>query len=142
MRSASSQHNQTYDLLKSLVEDEYRFGASALGRSADGVTRRIEINDIFKENDLEAIAQQLQEHEQEILSIWQSAKKGRDVFATLDSFPEIADLQEPNFVIDEPLMRGIRHMFLLHRAYICLQSHQGNHEIRISRRRAFHDLSP
>jgi hypothetical protein len=57
LRSAPAQYNQTYDLLKSVVEDEHQPGAPAIGLSADDVTKSIEIDDIFKEDDLETIAQ-------------------------------------------------------------------------------------
>jgi len=59
-------------------------------------------------------------------------KKGRDILAKLDSFPEIADLQEPDLKTVSPFMASIRTLVLLHRSYICLQSCKGNHATAIN----------
>ncbi len=129
IKSASTQYNQTYDLLKSLGDgDEWRTGAPMIGLSVEDVRKSEEINNIFKEHDLQLISERLVQHEQEILSIWQKAKKGRDIFAKLDSYPEIADLKGPDFETEGPWVIGLRRLIFLYRAYICLQSCQGNHQ--------------
>lgn len=99
IRSAPPEYNQTYTLLKSLAdENKDTIDAPAIGLSSGDLKNLKEIRNIFKEDDLHIIAQQLQANEDKILSIWQNAKKGRDVLAKLDTFPEIADLMKPYFL--------------------------------------------
>ncbi|MFC1792045.1 hypothetical protein ACFL3Q_00480 [Planctomycetota bacterium] len=132
IRSASSEHNQTYELLEALADnDDYLMDAPAIGLSAEDVNSLKELSDMFKEDDLKAVSERLQANTDKILSIWQSAEKGRGVFDKLDTFPEIADLTEP-YLASIPLwLKNFKRMTLLHRIYICLQSCQGNHKVAI-----------
>ncbi|MHC4425868.1 MAG: zinc ribbon domain-containing protein [Planctomycetota bacterium] len=133
IRSAPPEYNQTYTLLKSLAdENEDAIDAPAIGLSSGDLKNLKEIRNIFKEDDLHIIAQQLQANEDKILSLWQNAKKGRDVLAKLDKFPEIADLTEPNWESEFSWLKNLKPLVYLHRAYICLQSCKGNHETAIS----------
>jgi len=131
--SASPEYNQTYKLLKSLAdENEDAIDAPAIGLTSEDLKNLKEIRNIFKEDDLHIIAQQLQANEEKILSLWQNAKKGRDVLAKLDTFPEIADLTEPYLESEFSWLKNLNPLVYLHRAYICLQSCKGNHETAIS----------
>jgi len=129
IRSAAPEYNQTYTLLNSLSDDnDDATDALAIGLSKEDLKNLEEINNIFKEDDLRTISEQLQANADNILSIWQNAKKGRDVLVKLDSFPEIADLTVPKLEIDVPFAPNLRRLAFLHRSYVCLQSSKGNHE--------------
>jgi len=133
IKSAAPECNQTYDLLYSLgTEDKNVKGAPAIGLSAKEIGKIEEINNILKDSDLQTISQRLEENEEDILLIWENAEKGRDILAKLDSFPEIADLQEPGLQTVVPFLANIRRLAFLQRYYICLQSCKGNHEDAIS----------
>lgn len=134
LRSAPPLWYGTYNLLNSLADkNDDLMNAPAIGLSPEDLKNLEEINKIFKEKDLQTISQQLQANADEILSMWQNAKKGRDVLAKLTVFPEIADLTEPdyNYMLRLHWMKNFRRLIFLHRAYICLQSCQGNHETAI-----------
>ena len=134
IRSAAPEYNQSYELLHSILDkndnsqDKY-----AIGLSEEDLNNLLEIHDISKENDLQVISQKIKEKEQDILALWDKAKKGRDIFERLDSFPEIADLSEP--YINIPYTKDLKELLYLYQNYICLQSINGNHE------QAFNELS-
>jgi len=133
LRSAVPFWYGTYTLLNSLGDnsDDLR-DAPAIGLSSKDLEKLEEINNIFKEKDLQTISQQLKESSDQILSIWNNAEKGRGIIAKLALFPEIADLSEPDLA-DYRLQWAInfKSLIFLHRAYICLQSCRGNHTIAI-----------
>jgi hypothetical protein len=134
LRSAPPLWYETYNLLNSLGDNSDDLpDAPAIGLSSKDLENLEEINKIFKENDLQTISQQLQEYEEEILSIWNNAKKGRDILTKLASFPEIADLSEPDisYLSEFQWNRNFRRLIFLHRAYICLQSRDGDQEAAI-----------
>jgi len=129
LRSAPLLWYGTYHLLNSLADkNDDLADAPAIGLSSEDVENLKEINNIFKEKDLQTISLQLQARSDEILSMWQNAEKGRDVLAKLAVFPEIADLSEPDLESIPSWLENFRRLTLLHRAYVCLQSCQGNHE--------------
>jgi energy-coupling factor transporter transmembrane protein EcfT len=134
LRSAVPFWYGTYTLLNSLGDnsDDLR-DAPAIGLSSKDMEKLEEINNIFKEKDLQTISQQLQESADQILSIWKNAKKGRDILTKLASFPEIADLSEPDFSYLSGFQwtKNFRRLIYLHRAYICLQSRHGDQEAAI-----------
>ena len=66
-----------------------------------------------------------------ILSMWQNAQKGRGILRKLAAFPEIVDLTEPSMEFSLPWTKNFKHLLHLHRAYICLQICNGNHEAAI-----------
>lgn len=132
LKSAAPQYNQTFNLLNSLSDKITQKTGSAIGFSIEDIKKVEEINNIFKEEDLQKISRQLQENEKDILLIWEKARKGRDIFTKLDSFPEIADLAKPKLKIDIYYLANIRYLVLLYRSYICLQSCKGNHETAIN----------
>ena len=132
LRSALPLWNWTYALLNSLADkNDDLMDATAIGLSLEDLKNLEEINNIFREKDLQTISQQLQANADEILSIWRNAKKGRDIFAKLAVFPHIADLTEPDWNYRLRWMKNFKHLIFLHRAYICLQSCQGNHKTAI-----------
>jgi len=133
LRSAAPFWYGTYNILNSLADksDDLK-DAPAIGLSSEDLKNLEEINNIFKEKDLQAMSQQLQAHADEILSMWQNSKKGRDVLVKLAVFPEIADLSEPDWSnYNFHWMKNFRRIVFLQRAYICLQSCQSNHETAI-----------
>jgi predicted nucleic acid-binding Zn ribbon protein len=132
IRSASLKHNKSYALLKSLSdENDDLTDVLAIGLSLWDIHNLEEINKIFKEDNLQAISQQLQDSADNIITIWQHAQKGRDILTKLDAFPEIADLTEPYWNYQLSWAQNFKHLIFLHRYYACLQSCQGNHETAI-----------
>ena len=132
LKSAAPQYNQTFNLLNSLSDKKPHNSGYAIGFSTEDIIKNDEIHNIFKQDDLQNISQQLQKNEKDILSLWEKAQKGRDIFTKLDSFPEIADLTKPKLKIDIFYLANIRHLVYLYRSYICLQSCKGNHETAIN----------
>lgn len=132
LKSAAGQYNQTFVLLNNLSGRKFHNSGYAIGFSTKDITKNDEIHNIFKQDDLQNISQQLQENEKDILLLWEKAQKGRDIFTKLDSFPEIADLTKPKLKIDIPYLANIRHLVFLYQSYICLQSCKGNHQIAIN----------
>ena len=133
LKSAAPQYNQTFVLLNSLSDKKPHNSGYAIGFSTKDIVKNDEIHNIFKQDDLQNISQQLQENEKDILLLWEKAQKGRDIFTKLDSFPEIADLTKPDLLkIDVYYLVNIRYLSYLYRSYICLQSCKGNHQIAIN----------
>jgi len=132
LKSAAPQYNQTFNLLNSLSDKKTHNSGYAIGFSTEDIVKNDEIHNIFKQDDLQNISQQLQKNEKDILLLWEKAQKGRDIFSKLDSFPEIADLTEPKLRTDVPFLKNFKRLIFLHQAYICLQSCKGNHQIAIN----------
>ena len=132
LRSATLRYNDTYSLFQSLADhNENSPDAPAIGLSSEELKNLEEINNIFKEKDLKTISKQLQANADKIMSIWQNAKKGRDIFDRLEKCPEIADLTEPYLESRISWALNFKHLIFLTRAYICLQSYKGNHKAAI-----------
>ncbi len=130
IHSAPPDCAQSYELLKSLVEEDINTpGAPAIGLSEEDINNLETINKIFKEDDYDKICAGLKSNEENILRIWRNAEKGRKIIDQLSKFPEIADLTEPNIEDETPFAKNFRRLIYLQRAYICLQSYQGNEDI-------------
>jgi hypothetical protein len=132
VRSAAPEYRGSYELLLSLGgEDDERDDASPIGLSEQDVEELEEISKIFKEGDFDEISAALAANAETIETLWEKAKKGRDVVEELSGYKEIADLTEPSMYAEMPFLKNIRHLAYLHWAYICLQNCQGNDEIAI-----------
>jgi len=132
LKSAAPQYNQTFNLLNSLSDKKTHNSGYAIGFSTEDIVKNDEIHNIFKQDDLQNISQQLQKNEKDILLLWEKARKGRDIFTKLDSYPEIADLTKPELKIDMYNLANIRYLVSLYQSYICLQSCKGNHQVAIN----------
>jgi energy-coupling factor transporter transmembrane protein EcfT len=132
LKSAEGQYNQTFVLLHNLSDKKSHYSGYPIGFSTEDIAKNNKIHNIFKQDDLQNISQQLQKNEKDILLLWEKAQKGRDIFTKLDSFPEIADLTQPKLKIDIPYLANIIYLVYLYQSYICLQSCKGNHEIAIN----------
>jgi len=129
LRSAPPECDQTYELLSQLTDVSLTVHSmSPIGLSAQEIRRLEEIHDLCKEKEIVAITLILQDSVGELIDMWQHAGKGRQVISKLNEFPEIADLGEPNLKIEKSWFVSLKHLAFLHRAYICLQSIQGNHK--------------
>lgn len=124
IKSASPENNKTFELLKSFSGD-FDKSTTIYGRGVYGEMGYI--NELFKnnENNLETISNGIKEKAQEINEMWENAEQDREILKELDSFPEIADLSELNLF---PTQLRLKNIFPLYRAYICLQSIEGNYE--------------
>lgn len=128
--SAAPEYNESYELLNSLAgEDDDSLSAPTIGLSEQDVKNLKETYKVFKETDYSKISGGLIANAEIIQLLWQNAKKGRDIINQLAAFPEIADLTEPDIEYELPFLKNLRHLVHLHRAYICLQSCQGNEQI-------------
>jgi uncharacterized protein (DUF983 family) len=97
IRSAAPEYNESYELLNSLAdEDDDSLSVPAMGLSERDVKILEELYEVFKETDYSKISAGLIANAESTLRIWQKAKKGRDIITELSTFPEIADLMEPN----------------------------------------------
>lgn len=130
IRSASPEYNRSYELLESLGdEDDKRDDAPAIGLSDEDVKNLEAITEIFKKADYSEISAGLIANSENILLIWKNAGKGRDGIDELSKFPEIADLTKPTIQFEFLFLKNLKRLVRLYRAYICLQSCQGNEEI-------------
>jgi len=133
LRSAPKECEQSYELLKKLAdENDLSPDAPAIGLSQQDVNDLDKINKISKEDDYENIYAKLTANAENTLRIWQNAQKGRDIINQLNTFPEIADLTEPFIFAFPKFLGNFRHLVLLHRDFVCLQSCQGNEEIALN----------
>jgi hypothetical protein len=130
IRSAPAEYNQSYKLLLSLADaNDERRSAPAIGLSEDDVNALEQIYQACKEDDFNKISAKLKAEQQIILQLWQNAEKGRDIISKLDSFTEVADLTEPNFMeLDFPWVKNLRKLLQLYRVYVSLQVCLGNEE--------------
>lgn len=141
LRSAPLGYSVTYALLNKLADkNDHLPDAPAVGLSLEDLQNLEEINRIFKEADLQTISQHIKANADRILSIWQNAKKGRAILKKLAVFPQIADLTEPDLLYSLPWTKNFKHLLFLHRAYICLQSCNGNHEAAIDEFKRLHSI--
>jgi len=134
IRSAQPEYNQSYELLNSLAdEDEDSLGAPAIELSEKDVKNLEEISKVFnlKENNYSKITEVLKINTENINQAWKNAKKGRDIIEELNTLPEIADLTEPDIEYELPFLKNLRRLVYLYRAYVCLQSCQGNENIAV-----------
>ena len=124
IKSANPENNKTFELLQSITGD-FDKSTTMYGRGVFGQMGYI--NKLFSnnENDLQAISDGIKEKAQEIITMWENAKQDREILKELDSFPEIADLAKPEIV---KIRLRYGSIFPLYRAYISLQSIEGNHE--------------
>lgn len=132
IRSAPPQYNQSYELMNSLADEDSNLpDAQAIGLSAKDVNNLRQIVEVFGEADYAKIADGLKANEDTIMRIWQNSKKGRDIITELGSYPEIADLSEPEMKDVLIPIKNIRLLLFMNRAYVCLQSCLGNDEIAV-----------
>jgi len=129
LRSAPPEYDQTYELLGRLTDVGLKLNKmSPIGLSAKEISRLEEINDLCKHKDFGTIKRHLQDNADDIIKLWRNAEIGREILTKLNEFPEIADLSEPSLEIGRSWFVSLRHLTHLHRAYVCLQSSQGNHK--------------
>ncbi|MBN2590997.1 MAG: zinc ribbon domain-containing protein [Sedimentisphaerales bacterium] len=135
IKSTSPEYNQSYELLLSLGNDDGITDSNVIGLSKEDVNNLEVIYEIFKEKDLRIISEKIKEKEEEILTLWDKAEKGRNILIELNSFPEIADLSEPILDANYPELKNLKYLIFLYRSYITLQSITDNHE------QAFNELA-
>ena len=129
IKSAAPEYNKSYELLLSLADNnDGSTENNVIGLSQEDVNNLENIYHIFSENNLQEATIKLKEKEKDILALWDKAEKGREIFAKLDSFPEIADLSEPNLNTEYPMLKNFRFLVFLYRTHICLQSISGNNK--------------
>jgi len=128
IKSASPEYNHTYELLSSIT-GFFDKSIAVSGRGFWGAEIGY-INKLYSENenDLQTISQKIKEKAKEITTMWDNAEKDREILQKLNSFPEIADLSEPGFMIKRSMIINVENLVRLYRAYITLQSIEGNHD--------------
>jgi len=127
LRSAPPDCAQSYELLKSLVEEDVNTsGAPAIGLSAEDVNTVKQVNNVFEKGDYSEIIMVLEEKAEGINRSWANAKKGRDIIEELNTFPEIADPTVPDIDAEIGFLRNLKLLAHLYQAFLCLQTEQGN----------------
>ena len=133
LRSAPAECAGSYELLMSIAEKgEYPPDAPLIGLSAQDVNTTDRVSEVFTEDDCSEITEMLKENADSIYQAWENAKKGRDIINELNTFPEIADLTVLDINAEIGFLRNLRLLARLHRAYVCLQTEQGNSQIAIN----------
>jgi len=126
--SASPECALSYELLMSISEKGEKHPPDALliGLSAQDVNLVYQVNNIIKENDYFGIVEAIKENAKGIYQAWENAKKGRDIIEELNTFPEIADLTEPDLEANIGFLRNIKLLAFLYQDYIYLQTENGS----------------
>ncbi|MBA7649986.1 hypothetical protein ES703_57785 [subsurface metagenome] len=133
LRSAPPECNRSYELLMSLSEEqECPPDAPKIGLSEQDVNTIEQVNEVIKESDYSKITETLKANADSINQAWENAKKGRDVINELNTFPEMADLTEPDLDVEMKLLRNLRHLVYLYQAYVYLQTEQGKTQIAVN----------
>lgn len=133
LRSAPPECNRSYELLMSLSEEqECPPDAPKIGLSEQDVNTIEQVNEVIKEGDYSKITEVLEANVDNIKQAWKNAQKGRDIISELNTFPEIADLTEPDLDVEMKLLRNLRRLVYLYQAYIYLQTEQSKTQIAIN----------
>ena len=134
LRSAPPECARSYELLMSLSEEqECPPDAPKIGLSEQDVNTIEQLNEVIKEGDYSKITDVLEANADNIKQAWKNAQKGRDIISELNTFPEIADLTEPDLEADIGFLRNFKYLVHLYQAYICLQTEQGNSQIAVNK---------
>jgi len=126
LRSAPPDCNPSYELLMNLSEQEYPPAAPKIGLTAHDVNVIAQVSEVIKERDYSQITLLLRANEHNINGAWNNAKKGRHVISKLNTFPQIADLREPDLDAEIRFMRNLRLLVHLYKSYVCLEAERGN----------------
>jgi hypothetical protein len=127
LRSAPTECARSYELLMSISEkEEYPPDAPLIGLSTQDVNTINQVSEVFKEGDYSKIIEALKVNAENINQAWKNAKKGRDIVNELNTFPEIADLTEPDLEANIGFLRNIKILAHLYQVYVYLQTEQGN----------------
>ncbi len=136
LRSAPEDCNPSYDILMSIAEESQeqsyheKNGAPLIGLTAEDVNSIEMLRGKIKNADRAEIIKLLLDHQEQILTAWKNAQKGRDVIKKLDSFEEIADFElATSFSADQGRLSyssNIRYLLHLFSKHVRLQTVQGN----------------
>lgn len=133
LRSAPPECARSYELLIDISEEEeYPPDAPSIGLSAQDVNIIYQVSDAIKETDYSGIIEALKENKERIYQAWENGKKGRDIIEELNTFPEIADLTEPDLEANIGFLRNIKILAYLYQAYVYLHTEQDNSQIAIN----------
>lgn len=104
--------------------------APLIGLTIEDVNTVAKIREEIKDADRTKVTELLSAHQNEILLIWDKAQKGRGVIKKLDSFEEIADLDQPmsleNYEKEPVCFYNLRNVVQISYMHIYLQTIQGN----------------
>ena len=132
LKSAAPKYGETFNILNNLSDERNQSIGYAIGFSKEDFGKYKEIENIFKQEDIQNMSRELLENEETIFLLWEKTQKGRDIFTKLNSFPEIADLTKPKLEIDIKYLANIRYLAYVYHSYIRLQSIKGNHQTAIN----------
>ena len=132
LRSAPPECNRSYEILMSLSDErECPPDAPKIGLSKQDINTIEHVNEVIKEGDFSKITKVLEANADNIKQAWKNAQKGRNIISELNTFPEIADLTEPNLDTNIGFLRNLKHLTRLYQAYVYLQTEQGNEKIAV-----------
>ncbi|MBN2314556.1 MAG: DUF4190 domain-containing protein [Sedimentisphaerales bacterium] len=125
LRSAPAEYAESFELLKTLIDEEHNIaGSPAIGLSDGDMDMIAEIRGILMEGTEKEIAQILSRDFKDIKLAWAVSEKARDVIRRLNEFPEIADLTEPGEGFKMINWRNLIELTNLYQVYAHLQTTQ------------------
>jgi hypothetical protein len=129
-RSAAAEYAQTYDLLNSLADPDKggpsERGAPRMGLSKQDVDVIEKVSKALGQGDYSNFRQALAANAEGINRAWENSVRAREIMGKLSEFGEIADLTEPDWNADVGFLANFRKLAQLYRAYVCLQTEQGD----------------
>jgi hypothetical protein len=132
LRSAPEECEGSYEILASLADknDVDPNCAPAIGLSASDIVMLEETCNILKAGDYSntVISQTIKNKAESISQAWQNAEKGRAVISVFDNYPEIADLTETSFWVEDGFTQNLQRLVQIYHLHIFLQSEIGNEE--------------
>jgi len=97
LRSAPAQYAESFELLKTLVDEQHdSSGVPAIELTNSDTKMIAEIKKIMEKGTTSEIAKAISYYAEEIKQIWADNERARDIIHHLNEFPEIADLTELN----------------------------------------------
>ncbi len=134
IKSAASKYNKSFELLQSLTDVNGLPKGAVIGLSENEIDKVKALSEVIQKEGYNKICAELESNRDEILQIWHNAFKSRKVLDQLSTFPEIADLTEPNIKSASLSFKNnnIIHLATLYKIYICLQSYQEDENIAVN----------
>jgi len=125
LRSAPVQYADSFDVLKTLIDEDNDFSsATAIELTHSDTDMIAEIRGIIKTGTTSEISETLNDYAGEIKQIWADNKTARDVIRRLNEFPEIADLTRPSIDFKIMQLQDLIQLAYLYDVYSHLQTEQ------------------
>jgi hypothetical protein len=125
LRSAPAQYAGSFDILKTLTDEQYdSSGVPAIELTNSDTTMIAEIKGILEKGTTSEITKTLNYYAEEISQIWADNETARDIIHRLNEFPEIADLTELNANLEIMHVGRLTDLARLYQVYAHLKNEQ------------------